>query len=115
MARLQSIYGDKLPWNDAYLDPITDHDILRRMLNNLKHIYREQGEPQRMLGAVERILIINPDLPTEVRDRGIIHYRLGHLQAALHDLQRYLDLFHEAPDAAIISRHIDALRQQLES
>lgn len=113
--RLQSLYGEKLPWNDAFLDPITDHDILRRMLNNLKQIYAQQGEHQRTLRAIERILIISPDLPMEVRDRGLIHYQLGHLQAAIYDLQRYLHLFQEAPDAVIIGRHIKALRQQLES
>ena len=84
------------------------------MLNNLKIIYARQGEHRRALSVIERILVLSPDLPYEVRDRGFVHYQLGHLQAALYDLQRYLELFQEAPDAALITRHIDALRQQLE-
>lgn len=111
---LQRLYGEKLPWNDAFLDPISDHDILQRMLNNLKIIYARQGEHRRALSVIERILVLSPDLPYEVRDRGLVHYQLGHLQAALYDLQRYLELFQEAPDAAVITRHVDALRQQLE-
>ncbi|MEE8290118.1 MAG: tetratricopeptide repeat protein [Candidatus Tectomicrobia bacterium] len=45
----------------------------------------------------------------------MVHYRLGHPHAALHDLQRYLQLLPEAPDAAAITRHIATLRQQLEA
>jgi regulator of sirC expression with transglutaminase-like and TPR domain len=111
---LQQFYGEKLPWNEAFLDPVSDHNILQRMLNNLKIIYARQGEHRRALSVIERILVLSPDLPYEIRDRGLVHYQLGHLQAALHDLQRYLELFQEAPDAVTITRHIDALRQQLE-
>jgi regulator of sirC expression with transglutaminase-like and TPR domain len=113
--RLYQLFGEQLPWRDAYLAPIGDHDILRRMLNNLKVIYRQQGAYRRALDVIERILLLSPDLPTEIRDRGLMHHQLGHLQAALHDLERYLELFQEAPDATVITRYIAALRQQLEA
>jgi regulator of sirC expression with transglutaminase-like and TPR domain len=113
--RLRQLYGEQLPWRDAYLAPISDHDMLRRMLNNLKHSYVRLNDYHRALSAIERILLLSPEMPTEVRDRGFAHYQLGHLQAALHDLQRYLELFQEAPDAEVISQHIAALRQQLGS
>ncbi len=113
--RLQKLYGEQLPWRDAYLAPISDHDILRRMLNNLKQNYAQQNDFHRALSAIERILLLSPEMPSEIRDRGLVHYQLGHLQAALHDLQHYLELFQEAPDAAVISRHIATLRQQLSS
>ena len=113
--RLYQLFGEQLPWRDAYLAPIGDHDILRRMLNNLKVLYRQQGAYRRALDVIERILLLSPDLPTEIRDRGLMHHQLGHLQAALHDLERYLELFQEAPDATVITRYIAALRQQLEA
>lgn len=111
--RLRKLYGEQLPWRDTYLEPISDHDILRRMLNNLKQNYAQQNDFHRTLSAIERILLVSPEMPSEIRDRGLVHYRLGHLQAALYDLQRYLELFQEAPDAAVISRHIATLRRQL--
>ena len=114
-ARLLDMYGDKLPWNDAFLAPISDQDILWRMLNNLKMVYAQLGEHRRALGAIERMILIRPDLPSEIRDRGYVHYQLGHLQAALYDLRRYLELSQEAPDAPIIQRHIAALQNQLET
>ncbi len=113
--RLHNFYGEQLPWHDEFLAPISDHDILRRMLNNLKHGYARLNDYHRVLGAIERILLLSPEMPTEVRDRGFVHYQLGNLQAALYDLQRYLELFQEAPDAGVISQHIAALRQRLES
>ncbi|ETW95802.1 MAG: hypothetical protein ETSY1_29120 [Candidatus Entotheonella factor] len=113
--RLRGIYGEQLPWRDEFLAPISDHHILHRMLNNLKQNYIRKQDFHRTLGAIECILILNPEIPTEIRDRGFVHYQLGHWQAALYDLQRYLDLYQEAPDASVISQHIAALRQRLES
>jgi regulator of sirC expression with transglutaminase-like and TPR domain len=114
-ARLHEIYGEQLTWQDTYLQPISDHAILWRMLNNLKSVYIRQDDYRRALGVIERILLLHPDLPTEVRDRGLVHAQLGRLQAALDDLERYLELFREAPDAAMITRYMATLRRQLRS
>ncbi len=105
--------GQEAPWHEAYLHPVSDHAILQRMLYNLKAIYVQQGDYQRALGAVERLLLLSPEATTEVRDRGLLHYQLGHLEAALDDLQHYLQLALDAPDAAAIRRHVAALQQQL--
>ena len=113
--RLHQLFGDRLPWRDTYLEPIRDHDILRRMLNNLKVIYGQQGAYHHALSVVERLILLSPEAPNEIRDRGLIHYQLGHLQAALHDLEHYLEIFQEAPDADAVKRHIEALRLQLET
>jgi regulator of sirC expression with transglutaminase-like and TPR domain len=113
--RLRDLYGDKLEWRDEFLAPMSDHDILRRMLNNLKHNYARRNDYPRLLSAIECMLLLSPDMLTEVRDRGVIHAQLGHFQAALHDLQHYLEFAQEAPDAAVISQYIAALRQRLES
>jgi regulator of sirC expression with transglutaminase-like and TPR domain len=114
IARLRQIYGQALRWHDAYLQPLSDRDILRRMLHNLKAIYVQQRDYHRALSVVERLLLIAPDTPTEVRDRGLLYAQLGHLEAALDALQHYLQLSSEAPDAGMISKYIAALRQQLQ-
>lgn len=113
LARLQDVYGPTLAWYDTYLQPVSDHDILRRMLHNLKAIYLQQNDHGRALSVVERLLLLTPGMPTEVRDRGLLHAQLGHLEAALDDLQHYLQLAPDAPDAAVITQYIAALRQQL--
>lgn len=50
--RLAEMYGDRLRWDAAYIEPVSDHAILQRMLYNLKSIYVQQGDHQRALGVV---------------------------------------------------------------
>jgi regulator of sirC expression with transglutaminase-like and TPR domain len=111
--RLAEMYGQALAWSESYVQPVSDHAILQRMLYNLKAIYVHQGDHRRALGVVERLLLLRPDGLTEVRDRGLLQAQLGALEAALDDLQHYLQLSPEAPDAALITQHITALRRSL--
>jgi regulator of sirC expression with transglutaminase-like and TPR domain len=111
--RLQQIYGQSLAWHDTYLEPVSDHNILRRMLYNLKAIYAQREDYNRALSIVERLLLLTPGVPTEMRDRGLLHAQLGHLEAALDDLQHYRQLAVDAPDAAVITRYMAALRRHL--
>ena len=112
-ALLARMYGQTLAWSESYIEPVSDHAILQRMLYNLKAIYVHQGDHRRALRVVERLLLLRPDVLTEVRDRGLLQAQLGSLEAALDDLQHYLQLSPEAPDAPLITQHITALRQHL--
>lgn len=112
-ARLAEMYGDRVVWDAAYVEPVSDHAILQRMLYNLKSIYVQQNDPRRALGVVERLLLLRPDVLSEVRDRGLLQAQLGRLEAALDDLQLYLQLSPDAPDAAALQRHITTLQQHL--
>lgn len=113
MARLHDLYGDALPWDAKYLAPVSDHAILQRMLSNLKAIYVQQGDHPRALGVVERLVLLHPEGLTEVRDRGLLRAQLGAIEAALDDLQHYVQLSADAPDVSQITQHIAALRQRL--
>ncbi len=110
---LAEMYGDRLPWEAAYGAPVSDHAVLQRMLYNLKSIYVQQGDHHRALGVVERLLLLRPDVSTEVRDRGLLQAQLGAVDMALDDLQHYLQLAPDAPDAAVVAQHIDALQRHL--
>lgn len=111
--RLEQIYNRKVDWQDAFLNPVSDHDILRRMLNNLKGIYIQQRDYARALSVVERLLLMAPEQATEVRDRGLLHARLGNLEAAIDDLEHYLQLAAATPDAPMVTQYIATLRKQL--
>lgn len=111
--RLEQIYNRKVDWHDTFLNPVSDHDILRRMLNNLKGIYIQQHDYARALSVVERLLLMTPEQATEVRDRGLLHARLGHLEAAIDDLEHYLQLAAATPDAPMVTQYIATLRKQL--
>lgn len=112
-ARVQQIYGRKVEWQDVFLTPVSDHDILRRMLGNLKGIYLQQRDYSRTLSVVERLLLMTPNQPAEVRDRGLIQHRLGNLEAAVDDLEHYLQLAPGASDAAMVTQYLGTIRRQL--
>ena len=111
--RVKEIYGRDMPWQDSFLDAVDDLHILSRVLNNLKVIYVRKGAHELALGAVERLVLLHPGVPSEIRDRGLLRAQLGHLQTALDDLNAYLEACPEAPDADAMRRHVEALQRGL--
>ena len=105
-ARLQEQFGSGFVFHDEHLAPVSKRQILTRMLANLKQIYLQCQDLDRALAAVERILLLNPDQPGEVRDRGLLHYRRGALRDAHADLERYLQLAPDAHDAETVRRQM---------
>jgi len=81
------------------------------MINNLKWIYQQQRDFHMALKVQQLLLCAAPDRPEEIRDRGLIHYRLALLSEAAADLDRYLTLAPEAPDAAQIRERLDELKR----
>jgi len=97
--RLKEIYGEPVELEEEFLAPVTSRQFLVRMLTNLKIIYVNRQEWEKALAAVERILLLFPDVPMELRDRGLIHYQLGHWTTAGEDLENYLLKVPTASDA----------------
>ncbi|RCJ24466.1 hypothetical protein A6S26_17975 [Nostoc sp. ATCC 43529] len=102
--RLSQLYQQPMTLQPEFLAVVTRRQFLARMLTNLKFIYLKQQELEKTLGAVERILLLFPDLTLELRDRGLIYYQLGHYPQAINDLQTYLIKVPDAKDAPVIQR-----------
>jgi regulator of sirC expression with transglutaminase-like and TPR domain len=81
-----------------FLEPAGKRQILARLLRNLKGIYREAGQPERLLGVLNRMLEVSPDAHGELRERGLLYQRLECHRAALKDLSDYAFLEPDAPD-----------------
>ena len=84
---------------DHFLEPATNKQILGRLLRNLKGIYREKDEPERLLEVLNRILVVSPDATGELRDRGMVYYGLECWRPALQDIRNYVEREPDAPDA----------------
>jgi regulator of sirC expression with transglutaminase-like and TPR domain len=95
------------------LDGIDERTTLARMLLNLKHLYLKKEDHLRALSTVERLLLINPDDPTEVRDRGFLNAQLGRPGEAVADLESYLAASPAAPDADSVRGRVVWLRRRL--
>ena len=91
--------------------PMDKKQVVLRMLRNLKGIYLHKQDYAKALAAAERILLVAPDMPEEIRDRGSIYARLECFQAALNDYRRYLQLEPAANDAAEVHQRIIELQR----
>ncbi|WP_146908076.1 SirB1 family protein [Arenimonas daejeonensis] len=80
------------------LAPATHRMILMRMLRNLKGLYLEQGDWERVARSADRLLKLSPDTAEALRDRGLAYRELGYTKGAREDLARYLQLLPEADD-----------------
>ena len=87
------------------------HQILTRLLRNLKGIYQHADEVQNTLQVIQRMMVVAPHAAEELRDRGLAYYKLECFRAALADLQDYLKLRPDAHDAEEIDDKVAALRQ----
>ncbi len=100
--KLAQLYGHAVPLQGEYLQPVGVRRILDRLLTNLKLIYLRRHEPDQALAAIERSLMLNPDVPTQWRDRGLICYQLDRYTEARIDLESYLRHSPYAEDSQII-------------
>lgn len=98
---------------ESFLAAVTRRQMLQRMLNNLRGIFCESADMERWLGAVELALCIEPWNTDLVGERGMLRYRLGELELALDDLERYAaeNLGGTSHPAAI--KMLEALRTRL--
>lgn len=108
-AKLTQLYGQEMPLDPEYLQPVGIRRILDRLLTNLKLIYLRRQEPAKALAAIERSLMLHPDVPTQWRDRGLICYQLGRYVEARVDLENYLKRIPDAGDRSIILQLIEEI------
>lgn len=98
-ALLHETYQGQVTMRPAFLKPVLKRQILARILNNLKTTFMAQGDLPRALAASDRIILADPHLTAEWRDRGMIEHQLRRDRDALRDFNRYLSLKPEPEDA----------------
>lgn len=89
---LQKHVGNEVAFSKSLLAPATRHQIIVRMLLNLKRIYVNMRSFPQARDITELLLAITPSALSELRDRGLLAYHLNDVTAALRDLQTYLKL-----------------------
>jgi regulator of sirC expression with transglutaminase-like and TPR domain len=89
---LRNHAGDEADFDRSLLAPATRHEIVVRMLVNLKRLYvRMRSFPQaRFISTL--LLAADPSAVHELRDRGLLAYHLEDFSSALRDLEEYLRL-----------------------
>jgi regulator of sirC expression with transglutaminase-like and TPR domain len=98
-ALLHETYQGQVTMRPAFLRPVLKRQILARILNNLKTAFMARGDLLRALAASDRIILADPHLTAEWRDRGMIEHQLRRDGDALRDFNKYLSLKPEPEDA----------------
>lgn len=110
---LQSSSGGMLPYEEAMIRSIGRREMVARLLHDLKVSCLREGDTGRALRATERLLLVVPDSPPEVRDLGLLLYRVDRYREALASLERYLELRPDAVDRPHVEDRVGALRMML--
>jgi regulator of sirC expression with transglutaminase-like and TPR domain len=108
---LREISGGKISLRDEHLSSVSKHDMIVRLLLNLKGAYLRAEDDEGALAAVDRLLVLRPDDLDEIRDRGLLLYRLQRYFPALQTLERYLEARKDAPDRESLEVHVRNLRK----
>jgi regulator of sirC expression with transglutaminase-like and TPR domain len=98
--------GYQGPFQEDWLQPASAPAILTRMLNNLRNIYLHQEDWLHALRVVERLRLLQPQLPDLQRDLGVIYHRQGSLRLAAQYYEAYLRLVPQAPDAETVTAYL---------
>ena len=85
-------------------------EILARLISNLKVAYQRAGDLRRALRASEQLSVVRPSA-TELRDRGLMRFRLADFRGATADLGQYLEFDPAAPDAEAVRRQLAVIRE----
>ncbi len=114
--RVREVVGEVEPGVcDHLLRAAAPHDILARMLHNLKNTYAQRGNARRLLTSLDWLIMVQPANLSEIRNRGIVLLRLGHFHRAVQDLAFYVQSAPEAEDRDLIRSELEralALRAQ---
>ncbi len=98
-------------FDPSWSRPLTTRQILTRVLYNLKLVYLHRGDTASALDVIDRLVLLRPDLPQELRDRGLLRLAMGESLLAAADIAAYLERAPNAPENARLRRRIQATQE----
>ncbi len=110
--RLRQALGKRAVLESGHLRNARPREILARLLGNLKHVYVARSNLERSLTCCDRILMLRPDSPMELRDRGVLYQKLECFAAARADFERFLQLAPNDPSADAVRGSLVDLHQR---
>lgn len=99
--------------DEQWLEPLPIVAWQRQLLDEFRQALVRRREFGAALLVVHRQCALEPNNPVVMRERGLLHRRLGAPLAAVDDLEAYLTLAPHASDVQDISETIDQVRDEL--
>ena len=109
---LQRLTRNRIPFSPQLLQTVGARQILLRILNNLCGVYLSRGEVERSLAVVDRKILLYPDEPGYLRERGVLRLKVGCCDLGLADLESYLEACPDAPDWDEIAALAEKVRER---
>src|SRR4030095_6398297 len=107
--------GRPVKIEEAHWAPCPRRQIVVRMLRNLKTVYAHRSDWERALGVIDRLLLIDPEMPTHLRDRGTVLVKAGRLWEGAAEWESYLSRYPNVSDAESFRQELRRVRQALGS
>jgi regulator of sirC expression with transglutaminase-like and TPR domain len=107
------VLGRRVTLTQEHYAPVSGRQLLARILANLKAIYWQREAWDKVVGAIDRLLVLDPKAAGEWRDRGMAWSNMGETQRGLADLERYLTEFPNTTDHEAVKGHLRKARQKL--
>ena len=87
-------------------------DVLLQVmkLKNLKEIFNSQQDWPRLVGVLDRLIVLNPNAVHEKRDRGLALFEMGETARAREDLSHYVSCAPDASDVPDIQKRLDKIQ-----
>jgi regulator of sirC expression with transglutaminase-like and TPR domain len=92
--------------NPAVLAPVSNRQILVRILSNLKAIYLRGENFEKARQVLDLLIEAMPDYAEEYRHRGLVHLRQLNHRAAKADLETYLRLEPNSPESEEVKKQL---------
>ena len=108
---VSSVTGEEVSSLDpSWLRPASVRAMLARMSRNLRGCHAARESWHLALRAADRCVALLPGSPAELRDRGLLRWRVGEATGALSDLSAYLRASPEPSDADEVRDVVARLR-----
>ena len=88
--QVMETFGGQVKWQEEFLAPCSNREILFRMLTNLKQIYLGVHEYSSLILVLERLLILNPSIFTVHKELAWCYLKIQDLTTASKYLDRYI-------------------------
>ena len=111
--RLKQVTQGALAWDSEYLAPVSSRAFIARMLRNLKVVYLQRRNYERVRDTIDRVIALLPQDAVEFRDRGVVNYRLGNFEEALEDLHVYVTSGDAVPDGDTVRKLMRQIQDRL--
>lgn len=96
-----------------WLEPISNRDVLIRLLNNLRQAYLRRNDLPNLRNVLKRLAAAEPENGSHLCELAALHCRLGDVRRAYAHLAAYLERLPEGDDADMVQFNLQRLEAAL--